>query len=68
MLVSCSKACVFVCVVLLVHDDHGHPLVHCQNHPGFVLFEFCKGPFAGGVEVALFVVLFLNSFEDPVYI
>ena len=43
----------FVDVVLFVYDDHGHPLVHCENHPSVVLFEFSKGSVLGGVEVTL---------------
>ena len=43
VLVSCSNAWAFVGVVLLVHDDHGHPLVFCKNHPGVVLFRVLLG-------------------------
>ena len=50
----------FVDVILLVHDDHGHPLVCCKNHPGVVLFEFCEGSALGWVEVTLFVVWLLE--------
>ena len=36
-------------VVLLVHDDHGHPLVCCEDHPGVVHFEFCEGSALGRI-------------------
>ena len=54
MLVSCNNAW-----ALLVHDDHGHSLVHCKNHPGVVLFEFCEGSALGRVKVAVVVLLLL---------
>ena len=47
----------FIGVDFLVHDDHGHPLVHCEDYPGVVLFEFCEGPVLGRVYVTLVVVL-----------
>ena len=49
-------------VVLLVHDDHGHPLVNCENHPCVVLFELCEGSALCWVEVAVVVVLLLLLF------
>ena len=44
-------------MALFVHDDHGHPLVHCKYHPGCVMFEFCKCLASYMIEVAVVVVL-----------
>ena len=57
-----QKCLCLVVVILLVHDDHGHPFVCCEDHPSVVLFELCEGCALCWVEVAILVVLLLLLF------
>ena len=66
MLVSCRNGLCLGVVILLVHDNHGHPFVCCKNHPGVVLLELCKGSALCWVEVAVVVVLLLLFLKKSV--